>query len=120
MAETYTDSEKREYPRVEEPMLILYKTPKNPQIKTSSARNISGGGICFDVAGPLSRDDVLQLVIAKVIDDGARATSMTIQGKVIWVGELGKGKYRVGLRFTKIEETHRAMIIENVEQKLKE
>ena len=119
MKETYAGSERRQYPRVEEGVLISYETLKSPQVKTSWARNISGGGFCFDVAEPLSRDDVLQLVIAKVVDDGARSTTMAIQAKVIWVGELGKGKYRVGSQFTEIDEMHRAEIIENVEQKLK-
>ncbi len=119
MKETYAGSERRQYPRVEELVLISYETPKSAQVKTSSTRNISGGGLCFDVAEPLSRDDVLQLVMAKVVDDGARSTTIPIQARVIWVGELGKGKYRVGLRFTEIDEMHRAEIVENVEQKLK-
>ena len=119
MTKTYADSEKREYPRVDEGTLIFYKTSQSPEVKASSARDISGGGTCFDAAEPLLRGDVLQLVITKIIDDAGTAITMPIQAKVIWARELGKGKYRVGLQFNKIDESHRAMIIENVEQKLK-
>ncbi len=120
MPETYTGPERRKYPRAEDQSLIFYETSKSPEVKAFTARNISVGGICFDAMEPVPQGDTLKLVIAEAADDAEATNTMTVQGKVIWTRELAKDKYRVGLLFAEIDESHRATIIEYVERLLKE
>ena len=61
MEKSYAHPERREYPRLEEEIPLIYEAPQTSEIKTSFARNISGGGICLRMQTGLGSGCLLSL-----------------------------------------------------------
>ncbi|MCK4436756.1 PilZ domain-containing protein [bacterium] len=120
MTKTYTGQERRKYPRVEEEWGLLYKASKATEIKSSSTKNISGGGICFEAEGHISPGDVLEIQVNKPIGGGLKATlPIHADAKVIWIKQTETGKYRLGLQFVDMKDKYQKEIIRNVKEQLK-
>lgn len=121
MAKTFTGQERRRYPRLEEEMPVSYQTSENLGQRTSSTKNISGGGLSFEIETAVSQGDTLQIQIHKPVDIGLRRRApIRSIAKVVWVRQTESGKYKSGLEFINIEEADRDEIISHVEEKVKQ
>jgi hypothetical protein len=119
MAES-TAQEMREYPRLEERRPLVYEILESLETGTSYAKNISGGGLCFETETRVSPGDGVRIQIYESVGDrllGIRAPAYAV-AKVVWTDQIGTSKYQSGLRFVDIEEKCRDRIIKSVEKKL--
>lgn len=121
MTETFAGQERRKYPRLEEKMPLVYQTFDILEGKTSSTKNISGGGLCFETEIAVCQGDVLWIQIHKAIDSGlTRRAPIYAIAKVCWVSEIGTERYESGLEFIDIKDRDRDEIASHVEGKLKQ
>lgn len=122
----YTGSERRRFPRLEIPLLVLYRPETDDPFVMFKAicRNISGQGLMFEREKPLPIGSRLCL---EIYQPSIRYKDLIFlvacQAKVIWVGEkkglamkTGTNKYQIGIEFTKIEEKDRDRIIGYIEK----
>ena len=93
--------ERRKYIRLEYPFLVKYKPHVGPvpENDLSMTKNISAGGILFEVKERLNISEVLDLVI----DVPSSDKLIEATGKVLRIGKLdSKGRYDVGVKFIDI------------------
>lgn len=106
--------ERRKYIRLKYPFLVKYKphvsaTPKND---ISMTKNISAGGILFELKERLNISEVLDLTIdIPASDELIKAT-----GRVVWIEELDiKGRYDIGIKFMEIAKEDMEWLESHVE-----
>ena len=121
MGKKYSGPERRKYHRLEEKLPLLYQTTRQGDVKKTTTKNIGGGGLSFEAEIYVPPTATIEIQVNKPIDDGLKAIlPIHANAKVVWIKHVGTGKYRLGLEFVDIKEKHRAEIIREVEEKLKD
>lgn len=129
MAMKYIGPERRKFPRLGIPQLVLYRLETNDpfvMFKTIS-RNISGQGLMFETDKPLFMGSRLPLEIYQPsVKYKDLIFLVACLAKVIWInrkeganGLAGDNKYQIGVEFVKMEEEDKDRIIEHVERIVK-
>lgn len=106
--------ERRKYIRLEYPFLVKYKPHVGtvPENDLSMTKNISAGGILFEVKEKLNMSEVLDLVI----DIPSSDKLIEATGKVVRIEELDSmGRYDVGMEFIEIAKEDMEWLEKHVE-----
>ncbi len=115
--EGYIGPERRKHPRLKEKIPVAYKhTKTSEEVKSSTTESMSEGGVSFETDIHVSPGNVLEIQLDKSID-GEKTFPIDVKAKVIWMKQVRKGKYRLGLQFVDIDEKYRKEIIRSVEEK---
>ena len=121
MAEPYTDSERREHPRLEAKMSILHRTAESLDTNVSVIKNISGGGLCFETDVAFSPGDVLDVEILTQTDFRSKETvSVYALAEARWINQIDSGKYELGVKFVYIKRADREKISNYVQENLEQ
>ena len=94
--------ERRKYIRLEYPFFVKYKPHVGPvSDDLFMTKNISAGGILFEVKEKLNISEMLDLTI----DIPSSDEHIMVTGRVVWIEELDSmGRYDVGVKFIDISK----------------
>ena len=121
MPKTYTRPERREHPRLEAKLSILYRTAEILDTNVSVIKNISGGGLCFETDVAFFPGDVLDVEILTQTDLRSKETvSVHALAKARWINQIDSGKYELGVQFVYIKRTDREKISNCVQENLEQ
>ena len=116
----FSTEDRRQHPRANEEVPVMYQKPEGKEIKNSTTRDISVGGIAFETEIFVPPATTMEIQINKPINGGMKATlPIHVSAKVIWIKQADTGKYKLGLEFLGMEERYREEITKNVEEQLK-
>ena len=126
MVMKYARPERRKFPRLGIPLLILYRLETNDPFAIFKAisRNMGGQGLMFETEKPLPIGSRLCLDIYQPsVKYKDLIFLLSAQAKVIWVKKkedasrmIGTNKYQIGIEFVKIEKENKDRIIEYVKR----
>ena len=90
-------SERRKYPRIQTDQLISFSHVED-ESRLGVSKNLSAGGICFEVIGcEVAMGDVLRLTF-NVLDE-----TIVAVGRVSWATDIDAFTQEVGLEFIEID-----------------
>lgn len=122
----YARPERRKFPRLRIPLLILYRLETDDPFAMFKAisRNMGGQGLMFEIEKPLPIGSRLCLDIYQPsVKYKDLIFLLSAQAKVIWVKKkedasrmIGANKYQIGMEFVKIEKEDKDRIIEYVKR----
>lgn len=123
----YASPERRKFPRLEIPLLVLYRLETNDPfvIFKTISRNMAGQGLMFETEETLPIGTRLYLEIYQPsVKYKDLLFILSALAKVIWVNkkegvnkeEAGIDKYQIGIEFTDIGKEDRDRIIEYAER----
>lgn len=98
--------ERRQYVRVEVPVLVEFPHPETGQTERTFTQDVSEAGMRFPTAATLQVGQELPLTLELPFHDA----TMMATGEVVWIREvsrLGSPQYDVGVRFRWIEDPDR-------------
>ena len=117
MTEVYKGSERRKYSRLNERVPVLYRAAKETSLDylseavSSTMKNISGGGFCFEAEVYVPTNSILEVQINKTVDEKLKAVlPIHANARVIWIKQVGTGKYKLGLQFVETSQHHRTSL----------
>ena len=92
-----TGSERRKFPRIQTDQLISFALVEE-QPRLGVSKNVSAGGICFEVMGcEIAFGDLLRITF-NVLDE-----TIVALGRVIWATDVDAFTQEVGLEFIEID-----------------
>ncbi len=99
--------ERRKSERITYELVVGYNTFDTEEFIETRSRDLSGGGICLVTRDRLDPGTVIEL---SFIIPGTREP-IAVSGVVIWNESQDEGdKYLIGVKFTKIDDKHMALI----------
>ena len=123
MTEAYKGPERRKYPRLNERAPVLYRAAEDTsldyisKVASSTTKNISGGGFCFEAEVYIPPNSTLEVQINKTVDEKLKAVlPIHANARVIWIRQVDTGKYKLGLQFVEISQHHRDEILRKGDQ----
>lgn len=105
--------ERRKYIRLEYPFLVKYKPHVGPvpENNLSMTKNISTGGVLFEVKERLNMSEVLDLII----DIPSSDKLIEAAGKVVRIEKLDNMRYEAGVKFIEIAKNDIEWLEKHVE-----
>jgi len=117
MTAFWDGKERRRDVRIPKTLNVKYIIEKRPRsLKSSSTKNIGGGGILIETEEKLSVETFLELEISVP----GRQKSVLADGKVVWVKEVantnpeGKRMFNAGVRFAYMSPQERIFFLDYV------
>ena len=71
-------------------------------------KNVSRGGLCFEVARALPLDRLVKMRLALVFDENTLSEPLEVDGRVIWCTALGENRHQIGMSFVDMTQSTRA------------
>jgi hypothetical protein len=92
-----TASDRRKFPRIQTDQLISFSEVED-EARLGVGKNVSAGGICFEVMGcEIAFGDLLRITF-NVLDE-----TIVALGRVIWATDVDAFTQEVGLEFVEID-----------------
>ena len=62
-------------------------------------KNMSRGGLCFEIDHALPLDRPVQMRLALLFDENTLSEPLDVSARVVWSTQLGKNRYQIGTSF---------------------
>ena len=95
------------------------------QVQPAATRNLSNGGVCLEMEGPLEEGSEVGLSLFLTLEgiEAADTDTLNVGAQVVWCSDRDAGGYLAGARFTKLEPSQAELLstflaaLEGMEQK---
>lgn len=121
----FANLEKRRFSRFKDDLFIIGNLKSDPMGDFAAiTKNISAGGLMFEIEKEIPVESKLELEIYQPLDRDKRMIfSIPVMAKIIWTRKIekdnfeeGENKYRIGIEFSEIREEDRQKITQYVEE----